>query len=369
MAEWQGVVKSTATKFLKGASDETIRDRLLLGMLENRGRIKYKQGGTQCTWNVRYNQNTMEGYGDGGSLDFARHDNFQQLNIDWRGYITTDMMTEKERLMNENEGGDLAIIKRYDELLNESKNSMRDRFAAEFYIDGYLAANTLRLHGLESFMGTGTVAAGDRIAEPSDTYGGLSTALANKGGTWSDTLSTQPNSTVSTDWPDGSGDPNYDYLSPKLINYSSTGWGTGSTTWEDNCERAIRQARIWMTHTGGKDGMPNLFMFASDLFYAYLNKQEAKQRLMVPFKEAEDLGFVGVPQQDGVGIYHEFDIPAATGYGFNFSKMELACLYTQLFAVKGPDFDMKTMAYLMACGFFGNMRYRPKHFCKFKNYA
>jgi predicted nuclease of restriction endonuclease-like RecB superfamily len=49
--------------------------------------------------------------------------------------------------------------------------------------------------------------------------------------------------------------------------------------------------------------------------------------------------------------------------------MELASLDKVLFGYKGPDFSIRDRAYLFYVGFWGNARYRPKHFAKLSAYA
>ena len=368
MSEWVGVIVTTAEKYLEGAADQTIRNRLILTLLKEYGRIEFNQNSHTLKWDVEYAQQPVEAYGDLGVLDFSRHDLYKQLEIDWRGYIATDMMSEKERLMN---SGDVAIINRYGRIIPTLTKSMSNKFSGELFIDGYATGNENRLHGLESFMGAGTVAAGDRIAQPNDTYGGLSTALGAITGSWATDLGSGnfPNATVATDWPYGQGDSEYDYNSPKLVNYSSTAWGTGSTSWEDNCERVLRQTVLWLTHGGGKDSRPTCFLLATDLFYGFLNKLEAKQRIIIPHKEADDLGFPDVLNEQGVMVKSDYDVPTGTGYALNVYQMQLSSLYGKLFAPKGPEEDFRTHSFLFKIGFFGNARYNPKHFAKLAAYA
>jgi len=364
--EWQGIVTVTAPQYFAGAADSTIRKRLLLKLLESRGRIKFNETGTVNYWDVQYREHPMEPYGDAGSIVYQREDLYRQLTTDWRGYVMTDMMTEKERLMND---GDLAIINRYDRILPNMQKALTHRFSGELYTNGYAAGNNNRLHGVESFLAsTGSPTAADRIVQASQAYGGLTTAVGN-GGTWSALLSTYPNAGLATDWPDGSGDVEYDFMTPKLVNWSSNNWGTNSTLWEDNCERALRQANIWLQTTCGEDGMPTIYLLAGNLFYPYMNKQESKMRIIVPHKEADDLGFPMVLNQEGVMIKNEFDVPVNSGYALNIDQMELASLDSQLFGTRGPQYDIKTDAYLFKAGFFGNARWNPKYFAKFSNYA
>ena len=99
--EWIGVIHTTAPKYLSGAADNTIRKRLILSLLKQKGRIKFNENSYQCNWDVEFKEQPVEAYGDGGTLNFSRHDLYRQLNVDWRGYKATDLMTEKERLMND----------------------------------------------------------------------------------------------------------------------------------------------------------------------------------------------------------------------------------------------------------------------------
>ena len=367
--EWVGVINTTAPKYLKGAEDATMRDRLILMMLRQKGRIFYGvPGGAsyQMTWQIEFLQPPVESYPDGGLLNFSRHDLYRQLTIDWRGYMTTDTMTTKENYIN---AGDMALIRRYDRIIPNLVKSLRDTFCGEFFIDGSAAGNENRLHGMETFLAAANSAAGNRLSTPNDTYGGLNTNLADQGGTWSSDLTTSPNATLARDWPDGSGTSDYDFLAPKLINWSSTAWGTGDTTWESNCDRVIRQGVIWLTTTGGKEGRPDHALLSPNLFYEYKNKQAAQQRIIIPHREAEDLGFGDVLNQEGVMISADFDTPANTGYLIDYDKMKLYSLAKVLFDTWGPDFSHQTHSYLFSVGFFGNAQYSPKHFAKLNNYA
>ena len=364
--EWVGVIQTTAPKYLKGAADLTVRERLLLALLQQRGRITFNNNSFEQNWDVEYAQPPVEAFGDGGTLNFSRNDLYRQARLDWRGYKATDMMTRKERGMN---AGDVAIINRYDRIMPNLMKAIKDKFGAELYVDGTAGGNENRLHGTKSWSAQTSCTATDKIAKPGATYAGRSTAVA-QGGTWTTALATKPNASIASDWPDGNGDSEYDYYSPKLVNYSANNWGTSSTSWEDNGERVIRKAVQWLTLGGGQEARPDIIMLAGDLFFGYQNKQSTKQRIVVPYKPAEDLGFAGSMQQEGVGLQQEFDCPTASGYCFNLDKMELASLFEDLFHSQGPDYDPRSDAWLFHVGFFGNLKFiSPKWFAELKNYA
>lgn len=367
--EWIGVVTATRPAYMKGASDLTMRKRLLLAMLKKRGRIEYNCTGPELRWDVEFSQPPVSSSADGGVIDFSNHDAFKQLGIDWRGYVATDTMTMKQQLMN---SGDEAIVKLFQTKQNRLMKSLSNTFAGEMYRDGSAAGRENNIHGLETFMTAGTCTATDRVAAPNDTYGitSMSTVPGTYGTEWSTGLTTKPNTSLATDWPDGQGSSEYDFMSPKLVNYSASNWGTGATTWEANAWRAVSQMITWLTINGADEGIPSLIPLSSDLFQGYKNAQEVKSRITVPHKEADDLGFGMTLNQDGCAIYPDFDCPVATGYALNLSTVEIKSLCPELFWMKGPDVDARTQwSYLWGTGFYGNVTYQPKFTGKFYAYA
>lgn len=367
--EWIGVISSTREKFMKGASDMTLRKRLLLAMLQKRGRIAFNASGTELVWQLEFSQPPITQNSDGAVIDFSNHRAYRQVSVDWRGYVGTDTLTQKQNLMNR---GEEQLVNLFQSKSNNLRKSISNTFAGEIYKDGEATGRESSIHGLETFMKAGACAATDRVAEPDDTYGlgQLSTKLGAYGGSWSSGLTTKPNATIATDWPDGNGTVEYDFNAPKLVNYSSSNWGTGSTTWEANAWRVVSQTITWLTTTGGDDGMPSLGALSADLFQGYKNAQEVKTRITVPHKEAQDLGFGATLNQDGVALYPDFDCPVGVGYFLNVNQMMIHSLTPQLFWMKGPDEDPRSnWAYLWGIGFWGNTEFKPKHFAKIAAYA
>ena len=367
--EWVGIANTTRPKYMKGASDLTLRSRYLLARYRQKGRILYNQSGDECQWQLEYSQPPVESYSDGGVVDFSNHDAFRKVRIDWRGYVATDTLTKKQNAMN---SGQEALINLFQTKSNRLMKSIKDNFAGELYKDGDSTGRENCVHGLETFLTATTPAATDILATPNDTYGldSLSTVLGTYGGSWSNNLTTFPNATLATDWPDGQGSSEYDFNAPKLVNWSSSAWGTGATSWEANCWRAISQLITWLTTTGGEDGMPDVCVLAPNLFTGYKNHEEAIRRISVPHKGANDLGFGNVLNQDGCAIVSDFDCPANTGYMLNTSHVTISSLMPDLFWMEGPDKDPRTLwSWLWGVGFFGNAQYKPKHVGKLKNYA
>jgi hypothetical protein len=363
------ILNTTITKYLKGASDETLRRRITLAMLRKRGKILYNQSGKDFQWQVKYKHQDLQTYGYGGSLDFQPTDAHLRALLPYRGYAMTEAVHEMEEYMNR---GAEALVNRFSQLAESMMQSAEDQFPQELYVDGNASGNGQRYHGFNSFTGTGTTVAADRVAKPDDSYADLATDIEDKGGSWSADLTTKPNASIATDWPLGnSNTPQYDYWSPRLVNWSSTSWGTNSAvTWEDNLERVIRFAKLVATVSGGKGGSPDILLFGTNLWESVLNFYSPRTRVNIPHKEMQDLGFDSDTLNiDGMAIGHDFDVDSNEGYGWNFNAVELRCLTPQLFVSK-LGWEERSKSHLLSLVNYGNLKFRsPRAFVKIKNYA
>ena len=366
--EFVGVLNTVMPKYLKGAADLTVRKRLWLAMLERRGAISFNHSSYTMIWDVEYAEPPVESYADGGQLTFSVGDYYKQAELNWRGYKVTDKMTEKQRDMMADSA---MIVRRYKKKIPKLMKTLRNKFGSELYVDGSAAGNENRLDGGGTWKANdGNTVAGDRIANPSDTYAGLSTTAAQYD-TWTSD-GTAPNATLATDWPEGgSGDTaGYDYWSPKLANWSSTAWGTSSTAWIDNGEFVLRKLLQWLRLTAGADGASLLALLAGDLFTDFKNAHSTKGRFLVPHQEANDLGFPDVLNFEGLALQSEFGTAMNTGWVINADEMELQSLKPQLFGKAGPDWDPHTASWLFQAGFFGNLNWHsPKFHAYMENYA
>lgn len=369
--DWSGVVNTTAQWFMKGASDLTIRYRPVFNRMLGRGRITFNWSGTEVQWQVKFALPETVAY-SGEPLDFEASDKYRKCSLDWRGYKVTDMMTELDRLKNR---GVPQLIDRYANIMKDMKQSIEDSFSGELYNDGY--TNTDRFHGLESLFRTGatyTVVAADRIVVPDSTYAGRATKPAAEAGTWSADTATKPNASLATDWPEGKGSTEYDHFSPKMLKTDSTSWKAGTTEWIDVATRVIRQGVLWATLTSGPNGKPDIGLLSQDYYYDYANSLEPKQRIVVPFVQSTDMGTMrGQGQEayqvEGVPIITEFGMSPTTGYLLNTAKMEMRCMYSQLYFPRGPEYDIRTDAWLFALGAFGNFAFEPKFQAKLYPFA
>lgn len=359
MAEWVGIVNTTIHKFIRDYEKNVMRNRKILAKLQADGRVTYGWSGDLVEWRLQYRQHNLQGTADAETLTFARMDQFVKAQLEYRGYAMTDMVTKKERLMNT---GTEAIINRYSEVAGLMMESIEASMGDEFYIDGNATGNEKRMHGIESFMGTtGSAIVGSPVMNPSDSYGGLSTALGDKGGTWTGT------------WPKGKGDPEYDYFSPLVLDATSTlaaasgGWTSSTATWAARCLEILRFALVHSMRNNSGKGHINFGMLNSEYYRLFLESLASKERVVIQTNNKNTLrglGFDDTVFFDGAELTYEFGVPSATAYGFNSNQMELRSMQKKLFDSQGPDFDIAAQAYRFVLDFYGNMYFNPRYFFK-----
>lgn len=356
---WERIVNTTIHKYIREVEVGVLRNRKVLAMMREKGRISFNHSGDLMDWKVRYKRAPMQGYADMDTLTFSRRDRWKTAQLDWRGYAATDSMTKKERLQNKNTE---AIVKVYSEIAMNLMEDMEDQFGDEIYIDGNAAGNSKRIHGLESFLGNGGAASAGYIASPSDTYAGLVTTLGNYGGSWTQNGSSQ------VEWPSGRGDAHYDFWSPLIVDYTDTAWSASTKTWPNTCREALIYGIIKSRRNKSKRGYLDMIILDNELFRQFRDKVESNERLVVNRNEKQglvSLGFTDVVNYEGVDISYEYGIPNNVGYGLCTECMELCSLQPQLFVPEGPDFDISTQSYRFSIDFFGNMKTAsPRNFVK-----
>ncbi len=354
---WTRLVNTTISDYMKGEEVNILRNRKLLALLKEKGRISMNHSGLEMDWKVRYKRALMTGYADGDTLSFARKDRHKTAKLSWRGYSATDSMTKMEQLQNRSTE---AIINIYSEMATLLKDDIEEQFSDELFVNGNAAGNSKRMHGFESCCATSGPSPYGFVALPSATYAGLSCVLGNYGGAWT---TSGGNST----WPAGTGDPQYDFWSPLIVNYTSASFGS-LATWAANCSAAIRFA---ITHQGrnrSKNKMMDVITLDPELYRLFLTAQDSRQQIQVQRNQPVGLvalGFTDVVNFDGVDVTREYGIPVGTGYGVPIADIELCSLQSQLFVPEGPDMDISTKSYRFSIDFFGNMKMNPRNFVKF----
>jgi hypothetical protein len=271
MAEWSRVVNTTIAEYVRGEEVNIVRNRKLLALMKEKGRITFNHGGTSVVKRVRYKRAPMVGYADGDTLTFSRRDRWKTAELDWRGYSSTDAMTKKERLMNK---GTEAIVNIYADVAKSLMDDIDDQFGDELYIDGNASGNSKRIHGVESFMGTSGVLTNGYVGNPSDTYANLRTDLGYYGGSWS-------TSGGNVEWPTGTGDAHYDFFTPLIVSYTNSAFAAATDNWTNNNTEALRFGIIKSKKNKSKKGMLDLIILNDELYRLFLGTWDSRQQLNV----------------------------------------------------------------------------------------
>jgi hypothetical protein len=372
--EWSRIVNTTTHDFIREVEVNVMRNRKLLAVMQDRGRVSFGHSGDLMDWKIRYKRAPMIGYADADTLTFSRRDRWKTAQLEWRGYAATDSMTKMERLKNKNVE---AIVKIYSEIAKNLMDDLDDQFGDEFYINGTAAGNEKRVHGIETFMGTSGTSAKQPVGLPNSSYAGLVCTLGNYGGSWSTTGAT----TTNTDWPMGTGDAHYDFWAPLIVDYTNanatsatngtTGWTSATKTWPNTCEEALRYGIVAGEKNRSKKGQLDIILLENELYRQFAQFQAGKEQLRVQRGDKPGglyaLGFADTINFEGCDVSFEYGIPRGSGYGWSMDNMELKSLQDSLFAPEGPDYDIASKSYRYSIDFMGNLTHNVRNFTKWKN--
>ncbi len=353
--EWQRILNTTIHEYIREEEENILRNRKVLAMLKDRGRFTYNHSGDLMDWKVRYKRAPMRVFQESDTLTFSRINRWKTAQLPWRGYAAVDAITKIEKLKNK---GQEAIIKVFSQMTSNLMDDLDESFGDELYVDGNATGNTGRIHGFESYFGNGGAAANGYVGTPSDTYAGLDTTLGAYGGAWTQVSS-------NTSWPANTGDPEYDFWSPLIVDYTDTLWKASTKTWANTCGEAIRYGITKQMRNRSKKGLMDIAVFEGELYRLFEEYQEGKERITIQRGDKKgglvSLGFTDVINLDGVDVTSEYGVPTAVGYGLACNHIEVRSLQGQLFVAEMPDFDIASYTDRFSVDFFGNMRCNPRY--------
>ena len=376
-------IRTAAPAYMKGFADMTRRGHMLFALMSEMGMFEYNATEAAKIYQMKVYEPEVRTSNDTTRKIFQNHNAYEQCQVGIRWYEASDVLTEIQWKLNQ---GKTQLIPLYDTKMKDLGIACKNRLQEWIYHDGNVTPYTDGFQGFESALADdGNTVAADKIALPSDSYAGQSTALANFGGSWSSDLSSgqRANAQLSNDWPYGIGTSNYDANSPLLMNWSSTSWGAGTGLWVDNCEEVIREASAIMQSRNGYmqtvDTPPVVYLLPPNMYTGAKNFYSQRYRLIAPYRDKE-MGFPGTGsiEIDGVVLKVDGACPANTFYGLCPQHIELFWMIcrnpaqgddTPMFDVSGPTWDESTAAYLMRIQTGGNLRMFPKFLIKGKNYA
>lgn len=371
MVQWARSIATTMSDHMRDVEEAMMRHYPFMASLMDQGRIEYNCGGRGFDWRIQYRLHPMEGNTGETPRTFDRKNLYQTAILDWRGYQATDAISERE--LQEAKDSKNALIKVIDGFSDRIETSIKQGLAQQAYVDGNASGNEKFWHGLESFMGatqtvnssTGaaqTANAADFVGYPNDTYAALNTNLADKGGA----------QYAGSVWPNGNADPEYDYWTPLLVNYTCTGFGGGADTWAAQGDEAMRFGII---HSQRNHlGFPvNEIWLARNLYYDFLNLIDAKEQIITNGDTGKKgLGFGNKVLFDGQTVTWDTAIANNVGYGLNFKNISLRCMYDSVVTVAKDDvfYDPYTQYINAAAKHLGNLKFQsPRNFVKFLTLA
>jgi len=367
------IITDNVQKYFKGASDLTLRNHKILRLLFQYGRVMFNCPNHAYVWNVKVRKPPVRQKISGQKVVYTSNTTDEQLHIDIRGYEGTDVMEEKEYIVNQSPE---KIVDRYTRITADLKQSFDEHIAEFFYVDGNDAAYSSHYHGIGTIFGkTGdAVLATDRVAVPGGAYAGQNTGLAHFGGSW-ETGSETYNAALGNSWPFGKGSSEYDATSPILANWASTAWEpSGTANFEDNIELVIGFLTTAMaTRTGYQNltGAPLIMMLDPSLFNAAKNHFRDRNRQLVPVGANNDLGIPGEALNiDGMYVCPDYAVGNNnSGVVLVPQYMEMVNAHPDLYKFRGPEFAMTDASYLLYASAYGNFRFQPKYFAKIADYT
>jgi hypothetical protein len=372
--DWARSIGTTIVNYLREEELNTFRKFKVFAALEGSGNVIMNQGGLGLNWQVRYRNQPVTGNNGETPRVFARQNLWVDANLPYRGYQVTDSIYKREMLENR---GQQALINVAGKMASRLQESMEQHLAKEVWIDGNLAGNELRFHGLDSFTAIdGTVSivdgtkraanADDPFGWPADVYAGINTGLGAVAG-----------SQLQGSWPNGVADPEYDFYSPIVVNTTSKYFkgkdstGADSFTWKDQCVQAVREGIQQAKRNDTKASQIDMVILDRKMYIDYMNKLDSKERILANNNEGlRSYGFKDVFQQDGVDISTEYAVPSGCGYGLSIANMELRCMEGSLMTAEGPFYNEDTQAYRYVVSVLANLKFvSPRNFFKLQAIA
>ena len=371
-------IRTAAPQYMSGYADMTLRGHILFNLMREQGMMEFNATSASTIYQIQVREPEVRTAQDTTRKVFQNSSVFEQCQVGVRWYEASDMLSEIQWKENQ---GKTQLIPLYDTKLSNLGKAMVRRLQEWAYRDGNSAPYTDGFQGFESCLAdNGSTTAADKVALPSDSYAGQSTALANFGGSWSADDSVVMNAGLTNDWPYGSGTANYDPFSPLLLNWSSTAWAGGSGLWEDNCEEVLREGSAILQAKNGFDNtseVPVVWLMSPKLYVKAKTFYAQRFRMYAPYRDTE-VGFpsTGTLSLDGVVLKSDWACPTNTFYGLCPQHIELFWMICRnpsgenpFIDVDGPVWDTSTASYLMRIAAGGNLRMQPKFMCKGKNYA
>lgn len=360
---------TTLAHHVRTIEEAFLRNYQIGALLEANGRVNYNNSGEGFDWPVQYRIHNVEGNTGETQRNFVRRNLWKTAYLDFRGYQATDSMFYREFLSNR---GPEGIVKVYDNFTERLTTSIKQALGNQYYIDGAVTGNETNWHGLETIFncsttrGTAasnqTITAGtegavarsanaaDLCGFPQGTYAGLYMNPGYYGGENEDGKT----------WPDGLADPEFDFWSPLVVNYTTTHTDISSSTntWAGQGLEVLRYAIIACQRNVSMEGQITNILLNRDLYRQCLDALDDKEQINITSENGlRALGFKNVFVFDGVEVSWEVAVPSGVGYGINYNMMELKSMDESLLRVEGPEYDMDSQSFNAVVSTLSNLKF------------
>lgn len=354
--DWARSMATTLATHIRTVEESMMRNFQMGALLEAAGRINYNNGGRGFDWPVQYRLHNVEGNTGETERNFARRNLWKTASLPYRGYQATDAIYYKE--LKENQG-EAAVVKVFNDFTGRLETSIKQAMGTEFYIDGTASGNEKKWHGFESMYGATqtvnitdgtarTANAADKVMYPNTTYAGLSTELGAANG----------ENESGKVWPEGIADPEFDFWTPLIVNYTSSAFGDSTHTFAAQGDEAMRYAIIHSQRNTSMEGQVTNIWLARNLYMDLLNLQTSKEQINITSEHSlRALGFKNVLNFDGIEVSWEAGVPYGVGYGMNYNTVELKSMDDTLLRTEGPEYDIYTQAFNAVVSTLSNLKY------------
>lgn len=365
---WARIAATTLAHHITEVEDNWMRNFQVLSLLESNGRITYNHGGNGFDWPMRWKMHPVEGNTGETARNFTRQNLWKVANLDYRGYQATDAISTREYEANKTPEG---IVKIMDGMNTRIEQSIKQSLGTEPWIDGNATGNETSWHGFDSFLscnGTINISTGaqrtasalDKVGSPDDTYAGVVTTLGNYGGA----------NESGAVWPDGVADVEYDFCTPLVVNATSSAFSPATHTFAGQGDEVLRYGIINSQRNMSPNGQITNIILSRNYYNDFLNLIDNKEQLTITGVPdgLRGLGFKNVVQFDGVEVSWEASVPKTTaatqptaplgtGYGFNWSNLELLSMRSTLFVSEGPEYDIDSQFWKAVVSTLSNLKF------------
>lgn len=358
----QYIYATTFQNRLAQITNTTIRNRVFLSMLQMRNRIMGADGGAFLEWEVLMANPKPRGFGGEILPEYNAPDEYRTARLGWAAYhhgLKLDRLTVQ---MNK---GKQAFINVVSRCVKSVEDSFKDRWPEYFYQNGdsppgneprpmqgfytifdkYVASTSATYQGYQG-----------KVRLVSGSYATLTMDLGTDSSDWAgpdgyDTVQTTTASLGVTAgqkwWPEGRGDPGYDYWHPLIVNTTASAWGASPAFDTIYCEKQLDFAYQYSARVSQGGNGPINFILCGTTPMLII-----RERFQSTYRTLAEL--VPTDPRNGPAAGANGMMPSMPGRGYGSPIYNYSGLYLC------TDFDMPNTTDLIGVN-LENVSYHPLH--------